>query len=97
MLAPRGTARRPAASRGGHLDDLDGGDAVGQGVRKCRRLGEPVDPVVVRIARVAREAGAADLTLIHLNPRLDDLAPLLADASASFERVALGEDEMTLH
>ena len=54
------------------------------------------DATAADAARVAREAGAADLTLIHLDPRLDDLAPLLADAAATFERVVLGEDEMTL-
>jgi ribonuclease BN (tRNA processing enzyme) len=45
---------------------------------------------------VAREAGASDLTLVHLNPRLDDLSPLLEDAAAIFKRVVLGEDEMVL-
>jgi ribonuclease BN (tRNA processing enzyme) len=47
-------------------------------------------------ARVALEAGATDLTLIHLNPALDDLAQLLDDARGTFHRVALGEDEMML-
>jgi ribonuclease BN (tRNA processing enzyme) len=54
------------------------------------------DSTAADAARVAREAGATDLTLIHLNPRLDDLAPLLDDATGTFERVALGEDEMAL-
>jgi ribonuclease BN (tRNA processing enzyme) len=54
------------------------------------------DATAADAARVAQDAGAVDLTLIHLNPSLDDLAPLLADAAATFERVALGEDEMAL-
>jgi ribonuclease BN (tRNA processing enzyme) len=54
------------------------------------------DATAADAARVAREAGAAYLTLVHLNPRFDDFAPLVSDASAAFERVALGEDEMTL-
>lgn len=47
-------------------------------------------------ARVALEAGASDLTLIHLNPKLEDLSALRDDAAATFERVVLGEDEMVL-
>jgi ribonuclease BN (tRNA processing enzyme) len=43
-------------------------------------------------ARVAREAGAERLILIHLNPHLADHAPVLADAAAGFERVELGAD-----
>lgn len=54
------------------------------------------DATAADAARVAREADVGDLTLIHLDPRLDDLAPLLADAAANFERVSLGVDEMTL-
>jgi ribonuclease BN (tRNA processing enzyme) len=42
------------------------------------------------------EAGARNLTLIHLNPKLEDLSLLLDDAAAIFERVALGEDGMVL-
>jgi ribonuclease BN (tRNA processing enzyme) len=45
---------------------------------------------------VALEAGAGDLFLIHLNPRLEDLSILVADAAPIFERVALGEDELKL-
>ncbi len=54
------------------------------------------DATAADAARVAREAGATDLTLIHLNPTLDDLADLLDDAKEHFEQVALGEDEMRL-
>jgi ribonuclease BN (tRNA processing enzyme) len=54
------------------------------------------DATAADAARVAREAGATDLTLIHLNPALDDLAPLLDDAGAIFERVAVGEDGLAL-
>jgi len=54
------------------------------------------DATAADAARVAREAGAADLTLVHLNPALADLSPLLDDAAATFDRVALGEDGMTL-
>lgn len=44
-------------------------------------------------ARIALEAGVGRLTLIHLNPRLSDHTPILADAAASFESVELGIDE----
>jgi ribonuclease BN (tRNA processing enzyme) len=54
------------------------------------------DATAADAARVAREAGATDLTLIHLNPTLDDLAVLIDDAKEHFEQVALGEDEMRL-
>ncbi len=54
------------------------------------------DATAADAARVAREAGASDLTLVHLSPRLDDLSPLLEDAAAIFKRVVLGEDEMVL-
>jgi ribonuclease BN (tRNA processing enzyme) len=47
-------------------------------------------------ARVAAEAGVKDLTLIHLNPAVDDLSVLLDDARVHFEHVALAEDEMHL-
>jgi ribonuclease BN (tRNA processing enzyme) len=50
------------------------------------------DATAADAARVADEAGAASLTLVHLNPTLDDLAPLLEDASAIFERTTLGRD-----
>jgi ribonuclease BN (tRNA processing enzyme) len=54
------------------------------------------DATAADAARVAREAGAGDLTLIHLNPGLDDLADLLDDAREGFEPVALGEDRVVL-
>jgi hypothetical protein len=31
---------------------------------------------------------------VHLNPTLPDLSALLDDAAPTFDRVALGEDEM---
>ena len=54
------------------------------------------DATAADAARVAREAEVAHLTLIHLNPRIEDFAPLLHDAASTFERVALGEDGMHL-
>jgi ribonuclease BN (tRNA processing enzyme) len=54
------------------------------------------DATAADAARVAREAGATDLGLVHLNPRIDDLALLLDDARETFERVALGRDGLTL-
>jgi ribonuclease BN (tRNA processing enzyme) len=54
------------------------------------------DATAADAARVARDARATNLTLIHLNPTLDDLAVLLEDAMEHFERVALGEDEMAV-
>jgi ribonuclease BN (tRNA processing enzyme) len=47
-------------------------------------------------ARVAGEAGAQRLILIHLSPHLADHAPVLADAAAGFDRVELGTDEAVL-
>jgi ribonuclease BN (tRNA processing enzyme) len=47
-------------------------------------------------ARVAAEAGAGELTLIHLNPLVEDHSPLIADAVPIFERTRLGEDEVVL-
>ena len=54
------------------------------------------DSTAADAARVAREAGVGDLTLIHIDPRLEDLSFLLQDAATIFERVAIGEDEMVL-
>ena len=54
------------------------------------------DATAADAARVTVEAGARELTLIHLNPNLEDLSVLLDDAAAIFERVALGVDEMVL-
>jgi ribonuclease BN (tRNA processing enzyme) len=54
------------------------------------------DATAADAARVAREAQARTLTLIHLNPRLADHSLLLDDARRHFEQVALGEDGMVL-
>lgn len=54
------------------------------------------DATAADAARVALEAGAGDLTLIHLDPGLEDPSVLLKDAGASFERVALGVDGLLL-
>ena len=54
------------------------------------------DATAADAARVAREAEVAHLTLIHLNPRIEDFAPLVRDAASTFERVELGEDGMRL-
>jgi ribonuclease BN (tRNA processing enzyme) len=54
------------------------------------------DATAADAARVAREASATHLTLIHLNPAIADLSLLLDDAKPTFERVALGEDGMAL-
>jgi ribonuclease BN (tRNA processing enzyme) len=52
------------------------------------------DATAADAGRVAREARVGDLTLIHLNPAIDDLSVLLHEAESAFERVAVGEDEM---
>ena len=54
------------------------------------------DATAADAARVAREAGAGDLTLIHLDPALAEHGPLLADAAAIFEPVQIGHDELEL-
>jgi ribonuclease BN (tRNA processing enzyme) len=54
------------------------------------------DATAADAGRVAQEADVGDLTLIHLNPTMEDLSPLLHDAVTTFERVALGEDEMRI-
>ena len=54
------------------------------------------DATAADAARVAREAGVGDLTLIHLNPTVDDFGEFVVDASRSFDRVAIGEDRMRL-
>jgi ribonuclease BN (tRNA processing enzyme) len=54
------------------------------------------DATAADAARVAAEAGASHLTLVHRNPTLDDRSALLDDAAAIFKRVALGEDELVL-
>lgn len=54
------------------------------------------DATAADAAGVAREAEVTNLVLIHLNPTLPDLSILLDDAAATFDRVAVGEDEMLL-
>ena len=54
------------------------------------------DATAADAARVAQEAGADALTLIHLNPALPNLSLLVDDATPTFDRVELGEDEMAL-
>jgi len=54
------------------------------------------DATAADAGRVAREADVGDLTLIHLNPTLVDLDPILADATREFERVTLGADGMSI-
>jgi ribonuclease BN (tRNA processing enzyme) len=46
--------------------------------------------------RVAAEAGAEQLTLIHLNPLLDDHQPVVADARQFFAAAELGKDGLEL-
>jgi ribonuclease BN (tRNA processing enzyme) len=43
-------------------------------------------------ARTATDAGSHSLTLIHLNPLIEDLDAVLADARQAFARTELGED-----
>jgi ribonuclease BN (tRNA processing enzyme) len=54
------------------------------------------DATAADAARVAAEARATALTLIHINPRLPDLSILLDDARAIFDYVDIAEDEMNL-
>jgi ribonuclease BN (tRNA processing enzyme) len=54
------------------------------------------DATAADAGRVAAEAGAEALTLIHLNPAPSDLSVLIDDAAAEFARVALGKDELVL-
>lgn len=51
------------------------------------------DATAADAARVAREAGAGRLTLIHLNPAMPDHSAVLADALAGFEHAALAVEE----
>jgi ribonuclease BN (tRNA processing enzyme) len=46
--------------------------------------------------RAAAEAGAKDLTLIHLDPRLADHEPVLLDARRAFSAARLGHDGLEL-
>jgi ribonuclease BN (tRNA processing enzyme) len=43
-------------------------------------------------ARTAADAGAGHLTLVHLNPLIDDLQAVLADAREEFPAAQLGQD-----
>ena len=54
------------------------------------------DATAADAARVALEADADQLTLIHLNPELDDLALLEEDAQRTFAAVSAGHDGLTL-
>ena len=54
------------------------------------------DATAADAARVAVEAGAGSLTLVHRNPTLEDRSALLADAAAIFEPVTLGEDGLVI-
>lgn len=47
-------------------------------------------------AETAAAADAGDLTLIHLNPQLRSLEPVVADAQKVFEATQLGEDGAVL-
>lgn len=47
-------------------------------------------------ATTAAEAGARTLTLIHLNPLIEDLDTVLADAQEAFSAVQLGEDGLAI-
>jgi ribonuclease BN (tRNA processing enzyme) len=53
------------------------------------------DATAADAAHVAEEARVAHLTLIHLNPTLDDHHVLLDDARGRFEPVVLGDDGLT--
>ncbi|HYX88522.1 MAG TPA: MBL fold metallo-hydrolase [Gaiellaceae bacterium] len=46
--------------------------------------------------QAAAQAGARALTLIHLNPRLEDHQPVLRDARATFPAARLGRDGLEL-
>jgi ribonuclease BN (tRNA processing enzyme) len=46
--------------------------------------------------RAAEEAGAKELTLIHLDPRVVDHEPVLLDARRAFPAVRLGQDGIQL-
>jgi ribonuclease BN (tRNA processing enzyme) len=52
------------------------------------------DSTAADAGRVAREAEVGRLTLVHIDPQLPDPSVLLEDASAAFDRVNLGVDEM---
>jgi ribonuclease BN (tRNA processing enzyme) len=54
------------------------------------------DSTAADAGRVAREAGAGQLTLIHIDPQLSDPSILVEDAAAVFDRVRLGVDDTVL-
>jgi ribonuclease BN (tRNA processing enzyme) len=54
------------------------------------------DATAADAARVAREADVGDLTLVHLNRKVEDFTPFVRDAQSTFDRVAVGEDGMVL-
>jgi ribonuclease BN (tRNA processing enzyme) len=54
------------------------------------------DATAADAGRVARQADVENLTLVHLNPEIDDLAALADDARSLFADVAVAEDGMEL-
>ncbi len=60
-------------------------------VHEATGLG-PGHSSAVQAAEVAREAGAKKLVLVHIGPRADDGAPLLAEARSVFPDTELGYD-----
>jgi ribonuclease BN (tRNA processing enzyme) len=54
--------------------------------------GAPWDTTAFGAGRAAAEAGAQQLTLIHLDPRLADHEPILRDAQRAFPCARLGQD-----
>ena len=54
------------------------------------------DTTAADAARVAHEADVGDLTLLHLNPKVNNYADLIQDARPAFDLVTVGEDEMVL-
>jgi ribonuclease BN (tRNA processing enzyme) len=54
------------------------------------------DATAADAACVAREADVGDLTLIHFDPRVDDFGPFVEEARLTFNRTAIGQDEMVL-
>ena len=54
------------------------------------------DATAAEAGRVARDAAAHRLTLVHVNPRLDDEDALVADARREFPTAQLGRDRTEL-
>ena len=54
------------------------------------------DATAAEAGRVAHEAGARRLTLIHINPRIEDEEKLLEDARRHFSDARLGRDATEL-